>query len=487
MLLFRRLLFCILVLVPISCDTFKPYADKITAAIYQNQLERIKQQGFLTVLTRFDTTTYYKSPDGFKGLEYELVSLFAEHLGVKAHFKIPKHFSQILEQIVAGKADIAAASLTITTHRQQQMRFAPSYQEITEQVIYRYGKRRPKNAEQLTSGILEVVASTSHVDTLLKLQHQQPDLAWNTNDQLDTDGLLYLVNEKLIDFTIVDSNQFVLMNRFYPNLNVAFDISETRQLAWALPKSNDNSLYDEVVLFFNKIKKNKVLAQLLDRHYEHADNLDYVGKKTFHEHYKNRLPTYQKFFQQAGEKYNIDWRLLAAMGYQESHWLASATSPTGVQGIMMLTKGTAQDLGIKNRVDPVQSIHGGALYFLQRKNKIPKRILEPDRTWMALASYNVGYGHLEDARIITQDQGASPDKWLEVKTRLPLLTQKKWHKKTKHGYARGHEPVSYVENIRNYYDLMLWMTEENQTEKSVMAVKEPEPVQTSLTVINSAI
>ena len=184
-----------------------------------------------------------------------------------------------------------------------------------------------------------------------------------------------------------------------------------------------------------------------------------------------RLPNYRKYFQQAALEYGIDWRLLAAMGYQESHWNHLAISPTGVRGIMMLTKSTAGEVGINDRTDPEQSIAGGALYFHQRIKKIPSRILEPDRTWMALASYNVGYGHLEDARTLTKQLGNNQDKWIDVKNHLPLLSEEKWHVQTRYGYARGQEPVNYVENIRNYYDLLVWMTEEDWIQKNAMYEK----------------
>lgn len=484
----RNFLLITLIFSATGCDNTAWFGEKKAATVYQNHVDRIKQQGFIKILTRFDATTYYEYSEGFTGLEYDLVNLFAEHLGVEAHFETPENFEQLIKSIAAGEADIAAAGLTVTDTRREFLRFAPSYQEITEQVIYRYGNRRPKTVEHLAAGILEVVKGTSHADTLRELQSQTPSLQWNANDQLDTDGLLFLVNESLLDYTIADSNQFMLMKRYYPQLNVAFDISEPRQLAWALPKTADTSLYDETVKFFHQIRQNQVLAELLERHYGHADIFNYVDNNTFHKHFIKRLPQYEEMFKKAGEQYLIDWRLLAAIGYQESHWSPTAISPTGVRGIMMLTNGTAKDLGIEDRVDPGQSIDGGARYFLQRKKKIPSRIQEPDRTWMALASYNVGFGHLEDARIITQNQGANPDKWLDVKARLPLLSQKQWYSKTRHGYARGHEPVRYVENIRNYYDLMLWMTEENQTEKNVMAVKEKEPPEsTPVSVINPAI
>jgi len=442
-------------------------------------LDFVRFRGTLKVLTRIDPTTYYKDTEGFTGLEYDLVTLFAKRLGVKVKFIVPDTFEDLLNQIAAGKADIAAASLTITEQRRKHMRFTMPYHQITEQIIFRSSNRRPKKPTDLKHGILEVVKGTSHVESLKKLQQQTPGLDWLVNDQLDTNGLLYLVNEGLIDYTVADSNQITLIGRFFPKLNVAFDISPSRQIAWALPKSNDASLYNEVQQFFKKITRDHTLEQLLERHYGHA-NLNYVGLCKFREHVRSRLPEYRSLFKQASAKNNLDWRLLAAIGYQESHWLEKATSPTGVKGIMMLTRGTARQLGIKQRTDPVQSIFGGARYFRQRINKIPLRIPEPDRTWMALAAYNVGFGHLEDARILTQQRGGNPDQWIDVKKSLPLLSKKKWYKRVKHGYARGREPVRYVENIRSYFDLLIWLTEENRIRKNAMSTKTIEPKQPNM-------
>jgi len=452
-----------------------------------NKLEQVKQAGVLHVLTRNDPTTYYESPEGYTGLEYDLVMLFAEQLGVTAKFETPGTFADILKRISKGKADIAAAGLTITEQRNKSMRFAPAYHEITEQLIYRSGTRRPNNISSLTQGIIEVAKGTSHIDSLAYLKEDTPELDWNVNDELDTNGLLYLVNEGLIDYTVADSNQAILIRRFYPKLNIAFDISEPRRLAWALSPSDDNSLYDEVVRFFNRIKKDKTLDQLLEKHYGHTSSLSYIGNCTFRQQIKSRLSQHQKYFNLAAAQYNIDWRLLAAIGYQESHWLDKAVSPTGVEGIMMLTNSTAAELGIQDRTDSSQSIDGGARYFQQRIQLISEQIAEPDRTWFALASYNVGLGHLEDARALTEKQGGNPDKWMDVKQRLPLLAHKKWHQQTKHGYARGNEPVIFVENIRSYYDLLLWLTEENQIKKNAMEVDTKKPENEAITIDPAAL
>ena len=174
-------------------------------------------------------------------------------------------------------------------------------------------------------------------------------------------------------------------------------------------------------------------------------------------HTETRLPRYRDYFRQAERATGTDWRLLAAMAYQESHWDPDAVSPTGVRGMMMLTRHTAGMMEVADRADPVASIVGGARYYKRVLRKVPKRIAEPDRTWLAVAAYNLGYGHVEDARILTQSQGASPDSWEQVRTRLPLLSDEKWHRRVQRGYAPGEQAVAYVDNVRRYYEILLWM------------------------------
>jgi membrane-bound lytic murein transglycosylase F len=440
-----------------------------------SKLEQIKHKGVLRVLTRTAPSTYYPVAKNHAGLEYDLVTLFAKELGIKKiEFYTAKTMTEILDKTAAGEFDIAAAGLAITESRKQKLRFATAYHDIVEQVIYRSGTPRPKTLLDLNAGILEVLKDSSHVETLQSLQKTSaPQLIWQTNAEFDSNSLISLLDQGLIDYTVTDSTQALLLQRFYPELHIAFDIGQTREMAWGLPKSNDDSLYNAVNQFFHKIKQDKTLDQLLERYYGHVGSLDYVDKCKFYQHQQERLPLYKPYFVKAAKEHNLDWRLLAAIGYQESHWEDSAISPTGVRGIMMLTNDTALQVGVQDRTDPVQSIQGGAFYFLQQLQKIPSRISEPDRTWFALAAYNIGYGHLEDARILARQQNLNPDKWLDVKKTLPLLAQESWFPQTKHGYARGEEPIAYVENVRNYYDLLVWITNQNnqKAEKTTLSTK----------------
>jgi membrane-bound lytic murein transglycosylase F len=257
------------------------------------------------------------------------------------------------------------------------------------------------------------------------------------------------------------------VQRVLPELRVAFDLGEPLPLAWAFPmKSADESLYQAALEFFEQIRANGELEELLYAYYGHIEGFDYMGARTFLAHIEQRLPLYREAFEEAASQIQLDWRLLAAMGYQESHWDPGAVSPTGVRGIMMLTRAAAAEVGVEDRVDPLESIFGGARYFAGLKARLPERIREPDRTWLALAAYNIGLGHVEDARRLTQLRGGDPDRWLDVKESLPLLTQKEWYERTRFGFARGWAPVRYVEAIRSYYDILVRSSEEKGEEPS---------------------
>ena len=425
-------------------------------------LEQIKQRGELRVVTRNSPSTFYLGADGPAGFEYDLARLFADHLGVNLNMFAADAFNQILPTVFSERADFAAAGLSITATRKKEFWFGPPYMEITPQVVYRYGTDRPRSPEELANSVISVVAGSSHAEMLSRLAEQHEGLEFRERDDVEADELLFRVSQRDLDYTVADSTDVALNRRYYPEIRVAFDLGEPEPLAWAFKRSDDDTLYRAAVAFLEQLRREGALAQIVDRHFGHTDRFDYVGTRIFMRHVESRLPAYRQTFEEAAALTGADWRLLAAIGYQESHWDPKAVSPTGVRGLMMLTRNTARHVGIDNRLDPEKSILVGANYFQMVKDKIPERINEPDRTWLALAAYNVGFGHLEDARILTEMQGGDPDRWMDVRERLPLLTQKKWYRQTKFGYARGHEPVIYVENIRSYYDILVWLTNREQ-------------------------
>lgn len=184
------------------------------------------------------------------------------------------------------------------------------------------------------------------------------------------------------------------------------------------------------------------------------NNLPAYEIQTFLKHVTTRLPYYRETFQRAENDTGISWVLLAAMSYQESKWNRHAISPTGVRGLMMLTRSTAADLGIKNRLDPKKSIAGGARYLSQLFKRVPEATYEPDRMFLALAAYNVGMGHVKDAQLLTRRLGKNPNQWDDLKDVFPLLAKKKYYDNLPHRYARGWEPVQYVKRIRAYRKIL---------------------------------
>ena len=444
----------------------------IAACEQPSVLERIKAKGELIVATRVAPTTYFIGPHGLTGLEYDLANLFAAELGVKPRFETPQPFEKILADVRTGRAHMGAAGLTVTSNRTRALRFSRPYQRVTQQLVYRHGNDKPENFADLGGGIIEVVAGSSHEENLALLRRSRhPQLNWRATNEHSSQALLTRVDRNAVAYTIADSNELALMRRYLAYLRPGFDISDPEDIAWAFSVQPDSSLVDAANAFFTRIEKDGTLRRLLDHYFGRTDHLSFVAKRDFWRHVDLRLSRYRTLFERAAREVGIDWRLLAAVGYQESHWDTRAVSPTGVRGIMMLTKTTARQLGLTDRSDPEESIFGGARYLRIVDAKIPPRIAAPDRLWLALAGYNVGFGHLEDARILTQRHGGNPDRWMDVKKSLPLLSKEKYFKTVKRGFARGRQAVIFVENIRSYYDMLVHYSNKGQTSSKKAAIK----------------
>ena len=429
----------------------------------RGQLEQVLDAGVLRIITRNSPTTYYQDRNQISGFEYELAQSFADELGVKLEVQLAGSLDDLVTEVEVGRVHLAAAGLTVTPQRQQKVAFGDSYLQVTQQLIYRTDRPAPRSLQDLLKGNLMVTQHSSHAQYLRQLQQDLiPQLSWVERDDAEVVELVQMVANGEIDYTVVDSNEFEAISNFFPRVKVAFEIGQPQQLAWAFNKFGDDSLRSAARTFFQKMRDSGQLLQLQERYYGHVNQIDSNGTLTFLKKADNRLPNYQELFKEAGKVNDIDWRLIAAIAYQESHWRPRARSRTGVRGLMMLTRTTAKEMGVKNRLDAKQSITGGSAYFAKLKKRFDE-IAEPDRTWMALAAYNVGYGHVRDAQKITVQQGGDANRWMDVKDRLPLLTKKKWYKNTKYGYARGYEPVTYVQNIRRFYDLLVWREQPEPT------------------------
>lgn len=429
-----------------------------TCSPRQRLLDEVLSMGVLKVAMVNSPTSYYIGPSGDPmGFEYDLVAGLAAHLGVELQVVLATNAPDAAHKAQTGVVHLAAAGIGITPMRARQLRFTRALQSVEPLLVYRKGEPKPKNMGEL-SGTLRVVAASAQAHQLQILRDQQyPQLTWEQTSEAEAEELLLAVANGEIDYTVANSDLVAINQRYYTDLRIAFAIAEPQPLAWALPLDRDESLWQQIETYLEALDPSE-LSRLHDRYFGHVDQVDNFGALTLAADVEKRLPRFRKAFEAAAQETGLDWRLLAAIGYQESHWNPAAVSPTGVRGIMQMTTATARQMGVQNREDPYQSIMGGSRYIRMLIDKLPEEITEPDRTWLALVAYNIGYGHLLDVRKLTQTQNGDPNRWLDIRDRLLLLTQSRWHSQTKYGYARGHEARTYVGNVRTYYDMLVWMT-----------------------------
>ena len=384
--------------------------------------------------------------------ERELAQLFADQLHATLE-TVPMPQDQIRSALHKQKAHLAAASLR-GEPGDSTLHSGPVYQTVREQIICNRDDNPPKKLTDLAGKKLLVAAGSAQEVALREAYEKLSWLQWQVRDGLTVKDLLQEVTDGTVDCAVANELQLADARNYYSNLIAVFDIGSPSRLAWAFPRNAAPELQKEAQDFFSRIEKDGTLNRLLDRYYGHSGRLNTLDAASFITRINKVLPNYRTLFEEAAALSGDDWRLLAALAYQESQWDPLATSFTNVRGMMMLTEDTADRMKINNRLDARESIQAGAKYLALLREQMPARIPEPDRTWLALAAYNQGYGHLEDARILTSRMGMDPDSWADVKKWMPLLNQPGYYETLKHGYARGGEAVILVESIRNYYDML---------------------------------
>lgn len=436
-------------------------------------LEKIKQQGVLHVVTRNSPVTYFEDRNGETGFEYELAKRFANKLGVKLQIERVNTFDDVYDKVAGGKQLlIGAANLVNTAPRSEQVVFSKPYLEIDSLVLYQRAAKRPNTVKDLIGKSILVIKGSSQADQLKVLQKQYPELNYQESDTVDIIDLLQQIEDKKIDITIINSNALAMTQVYYPDVRIGFVLEKQQNMGWIVANDpEDTSVIDAIDEFLREVEDTGILARLNDRFFGHLDTLGYVGAYSFARHLQDRLPKYEKYFIEYGKKNNLDWRLLAAIAYQESHWNPEAVSPTGVRGIMMLTQRTAKAMGVENRLDAKQSIMGGAKFLSIIKQSVNKEVVDPDRTFFALAAYNMGQGHLADVQKIAELNKLNANTWRDVNHVLPLISQKQWYQQTRYGYARGFETKQFVRNVRRYYDILNWL---DHSQREMLATDEPQ-------------
>lgn len=419
----------------------------------------------LKVAVRVNPASYYWLDHHPTGLDHSLLRLFAEKRGVRLEIVPAVTAAEAVQLLEENRVQIAAGGLSADESLKERFLLSPPYEHIRQKLIYRYPDTGPIGLDRVAMKDIDISPHPGHLETLRLARKKNHDFTeWYLHENTDSHTLIEWVNLGLIRYTLADSNELAATQLFHPYVKTAFDVSADLPVVWLFRKDAPETLTGAVADFFSEITGSRELDRLIDVHHPHVKELSYAEKLTFTELADRQLPKYSDEFRRIARLHGLDWKLLAAISYQESHWNPRAVSPTGVRGLMMLTRDTARQHGIKDRSNPRDSILGGALHFLAVRNKVPDTIPEPDRTWMALAAYNSGYGHLKDAIALTEQRGGNPGLWVDIEKALELLQKPEWFRQAQHGKPRGGDTSLYVRNVRNYRRLIDMMEGDITTE-----------------------
>lgn len=412
------------------------------------------ESGVLKIATRNGSTTYYLDRhENPAGPEYALVTDYASARGWDVEWTMYDSTSAVIEALENSSVHLAAAGLTHNKSRDQKFAWGPAHTEVTEQLVcHRDHRPLPDSYEELSNVEIVVTDDSSYLGTLKAIKADYPEVNFR-DDSRTSELIMTAVAEKHIQCSVADANIVRIMRRHFPHLEVAMDLTDGRNLGWYAP-AKFKSVADDAHEWMNSQEGNAAIGRMENRYYSYISEFDFVDLRALNRRINDQLPRYIDEFKTAEENTGMPADLLAALAYQESNWDPKAVSPTGVRGMMMLTRATAKELGVENRTDVEQSIDGGARYLADRHQRLPESIPEPDRTYLALASYNIGRGHLLDARELARELGKNPDSWSDMREVLPLKADKRYYPSTRYGYARGYEPVHYVKRIRNYRDVI---------------------------------
>jgi len=411
-------------------------------------MDAMKARGFIRVLTRNDAFSCYIKNGALVGFEYELVKRFATQNNLEVVLVIPPKFSDMTKWLEEGRGDLIAGTFTMTPERvahYKDLTFCAPYCGVAEYVVGRPNETA-KSIKDLNGRKIAIRKGNSYYDTLMKLQkeHNIKFEIIQLPENLQTPKIVTLIAQGKYDLTVADDAFVNLMVNAGCKVKKLFPISEKRPYSWVVRKNNPK-LDQAVKKYFQKENKS-AFFNLTYKKYFSVSNLKTVAPIMTRKNV--RLSPYDQIFQKYGLKYKFDWYLLAAQSYQESQFDVNATSGVGALGLMQVMPKTARDLGFDEVITPDNGIHAGVRYLSILRDRFEPTLTEKDRICFALASYNAGYGHVQDARKLALELGLNPNIWSgHVEVAMELLADPEIASQTKYGYCRSFETIHYIRNI----------------------------------------
>lgn len=428
-----RLICCLVLALPAACSRIQPP----------------EADGSLVVAIR-ETPAFFQVEGGTaSGFEHDLVTAFADSLGLKVKFIPAADPYELNDLALSGRVHLAASM----PFGNGALQYSTPIRTVNQWVVGHNDVLGPERLSDLAGKTVEVLAGSPLADTLRGLEEKFRPVVVEVPG-IDEMELMARVAGHKTELAAVHEIQLDLGINFYPELVPLVQLPGKLEFGWAFGGEGAAALRAKADAFIAGVRADGTLARIHDRYFGHIKRLNTDGIAKFIDDTRTRLPTWRRHFQSAQDLTGIDWRLLAALAYQESHWDPLATSPTGVRGMMMLTEDTADHLHVRNRLDAQESIRAGARYLAELVDQIPASAKHPDRLWLALSAYNLGMGHFRGARFIATTMKRDPDVWYDMKQVLPQLARPEVYARLKSGAARGGEAVIMVENIRSYYDIL---------------------------------
>ena len=455
MIKFLKRIFFISLVVMSLLFIFKDYHP-----LNKNDYYRILQNNEIKIVTRFGPSDYYEIKSEENGYTYDVMKGFADFIGVKLTVITMDSLEDAINALNNREVDILA-NMGVTNN----VKTSYAYNKVNQYIVYN-SKYTPKPDEinDLNGNDIEIIDSIiikNNLDSFLKPINVNLVISKEKN----IGEIINLIKDNKIKYTVVNNNELAIFNKYFPEIKIGFKIGENIPSTWAIPENTNHQLEEKLSEYFTQILKTNKLKKFYTKHFTEKIQYTFVGTRSFLADFLNVFPLYEFYFKKYAKLYNHDWRLLASIGYQESKWDKDAVSYTGVRGLMMLTKNTSKEMNVEDREDPIQSIEGGAKYLKKMLKSLPDNINNNDKIWYAIASYNIGFRHIEDAMKMADNEGVNSGNWYLLEPYILRLSQSKYYKNTKYGYARGWETLKYVQNIRQYYDILVFLdSQDNNNE-----------------------
>lgn len=426
---------------------------------YIGDVEEIKRRGVLRVLTRNSSATYFVAKGAQRGFQFELAQTFADTLGVRLAMVVPPTRDALLEALLAGEGDMIAAGMSHTPARAEKVRFtAPLFSARRVFVTHRHTIKFVESARDLAQFDIHLNFRSTTMGNIRDAQKEagQPFRLFDVGGEAEMEEMLRRVSAGVYEATVSDLSLVDLAKAGGANVEPRFEMGEPRDKAWAFhPQAVQ--LAELADKFVRKHRKSGLIRMMYARYFKansryaaRARNLEYRADAD------GAISPYDELFKQMAKETGIDWRLLAAVAYSESRFDAQAKSRWGAVGLMQVLPNTAKRVGISVGLErPRNNIRAGARY-LRRLARIFEQAGVSKRQQMrfALAAYNAGIGHIFDARLLAEATGRDRNRWFaNVEEGLRLKQDRKWHEKTKYGYARASETIKYVSKIQSRYDV----------------------------------